>query len=282
LTARDSAMPSWSPEEREIAFVARDTEDGPGARGRVTTTLRTVTEDGRERPIAPSDRERAGDAMPAAVAWSSDGTQIVYTSQRGSLHLGARQISAPDEDVFPFRPQWVSRTDFIYTADGKIKRRSGGGEPSTIPFTAKVTLRRASYEIAHRPLESADPEPLKGIVTPVVSPNGRMVAFTALGDLWVMPFGRAPQRITNDAAVEIDPAWSPDSTQIAFVSDRGGQMDLWIHDLAANSDASYAIPESRCAVSAPAWSHDGSVIVYSSTTPSCGMGVLQVKPPRQA
>src|SRR5262249_7767848 len=74
------------------------------------------------------------------------------------------------------------------------------------------------------------------------------------------------------------PAWSPDSTQIAFVSDRGGQMDLWIHDLASNTDTSHAIPGGRCPVSAPAWSRDGSSIIYGSTTPSCGMGIMTVRP----
>jgi Tol biopolymer transport system component/imidazolonepropionase-like amidohydrolase len=278
LTGRDSVMPTWSPNDQEITFVARDVGGGPGRGRRVTTTLWEVGDEGRERPVLPVAGAAGGEAPPAAAGWSPDGTQVAFSTQAGSLFLGARQISRPDEDVFPFRPYWVSRTDFLYTADGRIKRRSLVGETTAIPFTAKVTLRRATYDIAHRPLESTDPQPLKGIVTPVVSPNGRMVAFTALGDLWVMPFGRAPIRITNDPAVDVDPAWSPDSTQIAFVSDRRGQMGLWIHDLAASTDTPYVIPGGRCAVSAPAWSHDGSVIVYGSTTPACGMGVVQVKP----
>ena len=276
LTQRDSVMPAWSPNDQEVTFVARDSDGGFGPNRRVTIALWGVSADGRERPILPAERAR-GESAPAAAGWSPDGTQVAYTSQRGALYLGTRQISKPDEDVFPFRPQWISRTDFIYTADGRIKRRSLEGETATIPFTAKVTLHRAAYEIAHRALESTDPQPLKGIVTPVVSPNGRMVAFTALGDLWVQTLGAAPVRITNDSAVDVDPAWSPDSTQIAFVSDRGGQMDLWIHDLRSNTDTSHAIPGDRCAVAAPAWSRDGSIIVYGSTTPGCALGVLQVK-----
>ncbi|HJZ75087.1 MAG TPA: amidohydrolase family protein [Vicinamibacterales bacterium] len=278
LTSRSSVMPSWSPNDQEITFVALDNEDGSRPNRRRTTALWGVTLDGRERPLLSAEGDRALDGAPAAAGWSTDGTQVAYASQFGSLFLGTRPISRPDEDVFPFRPQWVSRTDFIYTADGRIKRRSLVGETSTIPFTAKVTLHRATYNIAHRALESTEPQALKGIVTPVVSPNGRMVAFTALGDLWVMPFGRAPVRVTNDAAVDVDPAWSPDSAQIAFVSDRGGQMDLWIHDLASNTDTSHAIPGNRCPVSAPAWSRDGSTIIFGSTAPSCGTGILQVRP----
>src|SRR5262249_37006767 len=165
------------------------------------------------------------------------------------------------EDVFPFRPQWLNRTDLLYTADGHIKRRStGGGDPSAIPFTAKVTLQRASYPIAHRALEPIDPQPLKGLVNPAVSPNGRMIAFTALGDLWVLPMGGTPTQITNDAAVDLDPAWSPDSTRIAYASDRGGRVNIWIHDLAANTAA--ALTRGNGPDLGPAWSPDGSTIVY--------------------
>src|SRR5262245_55143100 len=153
LTSRSSVMPSWSPNDQEITFVARDNEDGSRTNRRRTTELWGVTLDGRERPLLSAEDHRAFDAAPAAAGWSTDGTQVAYTSQFGGLFLGTRQISGPDEDVFPFRPQWVSRTDFIYTADGRVKRRSLIGDTTTIPFTARVTLHRATYNIAHRPLE---------------------------------------------------------------------------------------------------------------------------------
>ena len=38
------------------------------------------------------------------------------------LVVDGREITRA-EDVFPFRAQWLSATDVIYTADGKIKRR---------------------------------------------------------------------------------------------------------------------------------------------------------------
>ena len=259
VTSKDSAMPAWSPNDQEIVFVSRDT-DRPTRSGRSIVGLHGVSADGRERLLLPVERDRFVDTTPAAAGWSVDGTQLAYTSQRGALFLGQRQISLPDEDVFPFRPQWVSRTDFLYTADGKIKRRSLSGDTTTIPFTAKVTLRRATYDIAHRALESTDPQLLKGIVAPVVSPNGRMVAFTALGDLWIYPLGGAPLRVTNDAAFDADPAWSPDSTRVAFVSDRGGQMDVWVHEVATG--ANVQITHEHDAVSAPAWSPDGSQIAF--------------------
>jgi imidazolonepropionase-like amidohydrolase len=168
--------------------------------------------------------------------------------------------------VFHFRPQWLSRSEVLYTSSGRIMRRGVGRRPggensaAAIPFTARVSLQRSTYTIAHRPLEPAEPQRITGIMNPAVSPDGRAIAFTALGDLWVLPPGAAPVQLTNDPFVEIDPAWSPDSAQIAFASDRGGHMDLWVRDLRDNRNT--RLTEERGAVSAPAWSPDGNHIAY--------------------
>src|SRR5262249_5248144 len=228
---------------------------------------------GRERLVADPRRSDAQDAMPWAIGWNPAGTEVAYTATGGQLLVGGRKVSGAEEDIFPFRPQWLNRTDVLYTADGRIKRRTvGGGDPSTISFSAKVTLQRATYPIAHRVLEPADPQPLKGIVNPVVAPNGRMIAFTALGDLWVLPIGGTPVQVTNDAAVDLDPAWSPDSAQLAYASDRGGHMNIWIHDLGANTDT--PLTRGNGGDLGPAWSPDGSTIVYLAGR---GLGVASVK-----
>ena len=228
--------------------------------------------------MSPIVRSAPGSGAPS---WSPDGFQLALVLRDGTLvAVPAYTIvaadspnsrhSAPDEvttltrgeDVFPIRTQWLSRSELLYTSDGRLKRRSiVGGTATTIGFTARVTLHRDSYTIAHRPLEPTDPQPLKGIVSPAISPNGRMIAFAALGDLWVMPLGGVPVRITNDAAVDLDPAWSPDSGRVAFVSDRGGRMDVWVHDLAANSDTQLT-RERGGGAAAPAWAPDGSLIAY--------------------
>jgi len=257
VSTRDGTMPTWSPNDREITFSSRDRErDGPTDRREGTPGLWAVDADGRERLVL--DAKQIG--VPAGAAWSPGGTQVAYTSAGGHLGLSGRAMSGSEEDVFPFRPSWISRTEFIYTADGHIKRRSLTGAASVIPFAATVSLQRSTYTIAHRALEPAEPQKLTGIVNPVVSPDGRAIAFTAMGDLWVLPLGGQPVQITNDAAVELDPAWSPDSAQLAFASDRSGHMDLWVRDLRTNLDTQ--LTDERGGVSGAAWSPDGNHIAY--------------------
>jgi len=64
-----------------------------------------------------------------------------------------------------------------------------------------------------------------------VSPDGREIAFDLLGDLYVMPIGGGEARaISNGAAWDMQPRYSPDGRWIAFTSDHGGGDNLWIVD----------------------------------------------------
>jgi Tol biopolymer transport system component/imidazolonepropionase-like amidohydrolase len=255
VTTRDGSMPCWSPNDQEITFVSSDRErEGPTDVRQSVPGLWAVNAEGHERLIVDARRNR----MPAGAAWSPDGRQLVYTTGDGHLVVGS-ELSG-DEDVFPFRPYWLSRNEFIYTADGHVKRRSLTGATSIIPFTATVPLQRSTYAIAHRVLEPAEPQPVAGIVSPVVSPDGRTIAFTAMGDLWLLPAGGKPVQVTNDAAMEIDPAWSPDSAQLAFASDRSGHMELWVRDFRTNMETQ--LTRERGTVSGAAWSPDGNHIAY--------------------
>lgn len=64
---------------------------------------------------------------------------------------------------------------------------------------------------------------------PAVSPDGRTVCFSYLGDLWTVPAegGRAA-RITVHPARDIQPRYSPDGRWIVFASDRYGNYDLFL------------------------------------------------------
>ena len=53
------------------------------------------------------------------------------------------------------------------------------------------------------------------------------VAQTDLGKV-IGKDGKQLARLTNNSAIEVSPAWSPDGRQIAFVSDRLGKPQVFI------------------------------------------------------
>lgn len=64
---------------------------------------------------------------------------------------------------------------------------------------------------------------------PAISPDGRTIAFTYMGDLYVAPAaGGTAIPLTTHPAHDFMPVWSHDGRQIAFASDRYGNFDIFV------------------------------------------------------
>lgn len=63
--------------------------------------------------------------------------------------------------------------------------------------------------------------------------------------------------VTSDPAMDVDPSWSRGA--VAFASDRGGAVRVWVHDLATGEERALATPGLSSAA-APAFSPDGTAI----------------------
>jgi len=61
-----------------------------------------------------------------------------------------------------------------------------------------------------------------------VSPDGKTIAFDLLGDIYVLPMaGGEARSINSGLAWSIQPRFSPDGSEIAFISDAGGGDNIW-------------------------------------------------------
>src|SRR5262245_38560067 len=264
----DDYMPSWSPDDTEIVF-ASTRGDGQGV-------WAIKVGDGTERKVSS-----AGGRVDAP-SWGPGG-QIVYHVTTGAGRGGRGQAPAPaasqaepasryevdgravtgSENVFAFRAAWTSPSEFFYVSDGKIRKRSLTGPPPTIDFSATLQVIRAqtAYTRKKRDFTSVVPRQALGIVRPVISPDGKQIAFAAVGDIYVMPVGGKPVNVTNDKALDTDPAWSPDGQSLAYSSDKDNEhLQLWIRDM--RTGRTRQITRLTTQPQGAAWSKDGKQIAF--------------------
>ena len=108
---------------------------------------------------------------------------------------------------------------------------------------------------------------------PAISPDGSKIAFTRWGydayppraEIWVMDSdGSNARRLTDSRPWGAgNAAWSPDGSQIAFVSDRSGDPDLYVMD--ADGTDVRLLAASDGWEEDPKWSPDGTTIAYART-----------------
>lgn len=94
-----------------------------------------------------------------------------------------------------------------------------------------------------------------------LSPDGKTIIFSMLGDLYTIPFsGGKATRITDGLALDTKPSYSPDGKSIAFASDRSGNDNIWLMDL-TTKETRQVTKDNRGSVESVAWSPDGDYIV---------------------
>ena len=107
---------------------------------------------------------------------------------------------------------------------------------------------------------------------PSWSPDGRFLAYETYVrnlEIAIRPVFEDDAEavlLADPTAADFSPAWSPAGDQLAFVSNRSGEDEIWIADLLENGEVQYTnasqSPLSR--ESHPVWSQDGESLAWSS------------------
>jgi dipeptidyl aminopeptidase/acylaminoacyl peptidase len=123
---------------------------------------------------------------------------------------------------------------------------------------------------------------LKRVGSPVISPDGRFVAYTVREtnwddnafetELWLVSTGTSPdaRQLTRGKKASSSPAWSPDGRRLAFISDRTDKRQIYLispdggEAEPLTTDAKESAPEG---VSSFAWSPDGKSIAFAANDP---------------
>ena len=96
---------------------------------------------------------------------------------------------------------------------------------------------------------------------------GGNLLFEARGDLWIAPIGGAARNLTATSGVfEREAALSPDGRRIAYMSDAGGEYQLYVRDV---DGPAAAVPLTNAADGfrfRPIWSPDGRRLAFADHT----------------
>lgn len=230
--------PEVSPDGKWLAFIRRIPDGTTSWKGHVfgprsALWLRNL-ETGHERMLmdpVEQDMFEGGKVLRhfPGYAWSADG-RTIFLTQGGRFH--------------------------------RVDVASGAVTP--IPFSARV--QRTISELANFQAKPDDqPFAVKFTRWQSASPDGRKLAFQAVGRIWVMDLPNGtPQRVTPAGFVpfEYGPSWSPDGQYIAFTS--------WEDTVSAHVwkvRASGGSPEQLTRVAGeytnPTWNPSGTELVVS-------------------
>ena len=112
-----------------------------------------------------------------------------------------------------------------------------------------------------------------GLRNPVASPDGSRFAFVLQtqdggSDLFLVNAdGTGLRRLTTNAGLDNQPAWSPDGRSLAFRSVVGGLPDIWVVEADGsglrNLTALGDLRPGSLGVERPAWSPDGAWVAYA-------------------
>jgi tricorn protease len=107
-------------------------------------------------------------------------------------------------------------------------------------------------------------EPIRFARTPDISPDGKLVAFSYLGDIYtVETIGGTARPVTSHPAHDINPVFSPDGQYIAFSSNRHGSYDVFV--VPARGGRPKRVTFDSAADMVCGWSPDGKQILFAST-----------------
>lgn len=179
------------------------------------------------------DDQLIGDPMPAAFADTAHGASEASLS------------SSPAEPVTPpSRPP--------------VRAQASGGRPVTPEDLAKIRV----------------------VGEPAMSPDGRQVAVSVTSAdldadgytaaIWLVPTDPAvgqPRQLTAGSKRDSAPVWSPDGSQLLFVSNRDTEAgNLWV--IPATSGEARRVTDLENGAGSAAWSPDGRRVVFvSAVTP---------------
>jgi len=192
------------------------------------------------------------------------GDTIYFNSDRdGHFNIYAYNVASTKTAQVTHSKQWDVRWPssdhdgrIIYEMDGELQildAKSAKTTPISITVPDDGLARRPSRISVANNIESYD-----------LSPKGERALFCARGDIFTAPIEKGPTRNLTHSSGAHDkwPSWSPDGSQIAFISDMSGEEELYLVPQDGSKPAQPITKGGSAMRYQPEWSADGKRIAF--------------------
>ena len=193
------------------------------------------------------------------------GDTIYFNSDRdGHFNLYAYNVANGKTNQVTQSKQWDVRWPssdhqhrIVYEMNGELQildTKSGKAAPISITVPDDGLARRPSRISAANNIESYE-----------LSPKGERALFSARGDIFTAPIEKGPTRNLTHSSGAHDkwPSWSPDGSQIAFISDMTGEEELYVVPQDGSKPPTQMTTGGTGMRYQPDWSADGKRIAFS-------------------
>ena len=193
------------------------------------------------------------------------GDTIFYNSDRdGHFNLYAYNVGSGRSTQVTTNRQYDVRwpssdneSQIVYELNGELQvfdTRSRKSTPISINVPDEGIARRPSRVPAANMMQSFG-----------LSPKAERVLFAARGDIFSAPIEKGPTRNLTESSGAFDkwPSWSPDGSQIAFVSDRSGEEEIYLVPQDGSKPAEQITRGGSAMRYSPEWAPDGKRLAFS-------------------
>jgi tricorn protease len=193
------------------------------------------------------------------------GDTIFYNSDRdGHFNLYAYNVASGRSTQVTTNRQYDVRwpssdneNQIIYELNGELQvfdTRSRKATPISINVPDEGIARRPSRVQVGNLIQSVG-----------LSPKAERALFAARGDIFTAPIEKGPTRNLTDSSGAMDkwPSWSPDGSQIAFVSDKSGEEEIYLVPQDGSKPAEQITRGGAAMRYQPAWAPDGKRLAFS-------------------
>ncbi|MEM7584234.1 MAG: S41 family peptidase [Acidobacteriota bacterium] len=193
------------------------------------------------------------------------GERIYFSSDRdGTLNLYSYDVASGDISQLTQSTTWDVRwpssdnaSRIIYELDGELEVYEVASNSSR-----RLAIQVPNDGVAMRPSRIPVSDNIEDFS---LSPKGERALFVARGDIFTAPIEKGPTRNLTQSSDAHDKwaRWSPDGSQIAFVSDMTGEEEIYLIAQDGSGEPEQLTSGGSAMRYAPEWAPDGKRLAFS-------------------